>query len=188
MTTHLTLDQLHAGLVDVRQSPGNLGVLRAIVIRPSEDQRTSLEVCEVSPTGGVHGDQWVAGNGLTTEDGDAHPHAQVAIMNARAIELIAKSKITRSTYRWALAGDNLFVDIDLSDDNLPCGQRLAIGSAVLEITPQAHNGCAKFSKRFGSDALKFVNSPIGRSLHLRGIYAQVIQAGTVRVDDPVRKL
>ncbi len=103
-------------------------------------------------------------------------------MNARSIALIAQQES-----RWSLAGDNLYIDLDLSDESLPCGQRLAIGSVILEVTERSHTGCSKFSKRFGKDAMKFVNSPEGTKLHLRGIYAKIVQAGTVKVGDQVRK-
>jgi MOSC domain-containing protein YiiM len=108
---------------------------------------------------------------------------QLNIMNARAIALIAQSKD-----RWPLAGDQLFIDLDLSADNLPPGTRLALGSAVIEITEQPHTGCGKFSSRFGTDAMKFVNSTVGRQLHLRGVNARVVQSGVIRLGDLATKL
>ena len=104
-------------------------------------------------------------------------------MNTRAIALIAQTK-----ERWPLAGDQLYIDMDLSDANLPAGSRLQIGSAVIEITPLPHNGCKKFTQRFGLDAVKFVNSAIGKELHLRGLNAKVVQEGSIRTGDIVRKL
>lgn len=183
MVSHLSLDQLNDGLSDIRQSPVDKGVLKAIVIRPASDERVSLTECEVSPELGVHGDNWAKGCWMSLPDGRPHPDVQIAIMNARTIQLIAQDED-----RWPLAGDNLYVDLDLSGENLPCGQRLAIGSAVLEITDVAHNGCKKFAQRFGDNAVKFVNSELGKKLHLRGIYARVVTTGVVRVDDAVRKL
>lgn len=180
---YLTLAELEAGLDHVRQSPRDGGNLDAIVIRPETDARLSLERCEVSPQLGVHGDNWAKGCWLSLADGSPHPHVQIAIMNSRAISLIAGEP-----QRWPWAGDNLFVDLDLSDANLPHGQRLQIGSAVLEITAEAHNGCSKFAKRFGNDAVKWVNSPIGKQLHLRGIYAKVVQAGVVAVGNRITKI
>ncbi len=180
---HLTLEDLHAGLAQIRQSPADQGELRAIVIRPATNQRKTLLACELSPQGGAHGDSWANGCWKSLTDGSPHPDVQIAIMNARAIDLIA-----RSQERWSLAGDNLFIDLDLSDDNLPAGQRLAVGSAVIEITNEPHNGCRKFRQRYGSDAVKFVNSRIGKSLHLRGVYAKVVTAGVVQVGDIVKKV
>ena len=87
-------------------------------------------------------------------DGSANPDAQLTLMNARVVALVAGER-----ERWPLAGDQLYVDLDLSADNLPPGTRLAVGSAVIEVTPEPHTGCAKFSARFGSEALRFVNSP-----------------------------
>ncbi len=183
MTRHLTLEELQAGLPAIRQSPCDDGILAAIVIRPKTNQRTSLQQCHVSPELGAHGDHWAKGCWKSLPDGRPHPDVQIAIMNARAIALIAQSNDL-----WPLAGDNLFVDLDLSGENLSAGQRLAIGSAVLEVTGVPHNGCKKFARRFGEDAVKFVNSREGKQLHLRGIYAKVVQAGVVTSGDGIKKL
>lgn len=118
-----------------------------------------------------------------TEDRSAHPEMQLNIMNARSIALIAQT-----SDRWKLAGDQLYIDLDLSDENLPIGSRIAIGSAILEITPIPHNGCKKFTERFGIDAVKFVNSIIGKTLHLRGINAKIIQSGSIKAGDVVKKI
>ena len=183
MTRHLTLRELDQGLPGILASPHDAGALKAIVVRPKPDERISLERCEVSPALGVHGDAWARGCWLSLPDGRPHPDVQIAMMNARAIALMAQHPA-----RWRLAGDNLYVDMELSDQNLPCGQRLGVGTAVLEITAQAHNGCKKFAARFGADAVKFVNSADGKKLHLRGIYAKVVQAGIIQVGDEVKKL
>ena len=181
--THLSIDQLNAGLEEILRSPSDQGVLNLVVIRPATDQRQSLQQCQLSPELGVHGDNWADGCWLSLPDGRPDPDVQVAIMNSRAIDLIAQD-----AQRWKLAGDNLFVDLDLSDQNLVAGQRLSVGSVVLEVTSQAHNGCKKFAQRFGKDAVKFVNSPEGKRNHLRGIYAKIIQSGTVSVGDQISKI
>lgn len=183
MTRHLTLKELEAGLAAIQKSPRERGTVRAIVIRPTSNERASLHQCDFSFEGGAEGDRWALGCWKTLPDGSPHPDVQVAMMNSRAIALIAETP-----ERWPLAGDNLFVDFDLSTENLPVGQRLAIGSAVLEITKIAHNGCHKFAERFGKDAKKFVNSPQGKRLHLRGIYARIIENGTITIGDKIRKL
>lgn len=180
---HLTRAELDGGLAEIRRSPKDKGRLAGIVIRPGVDERRSLTSVEISPEGGVHGDRWAQACWKTLPDGRPHPDVQVCIMNARTIALVA-----RHEDRWPLAGDNLFLDLELSEENLPPGQRLALGSAVLEITAEPHNACGKFAERYGRDAAKFVNSPEGKRLHLRGIYAKVVQAGTITVGDMARRL
>lgn len=180
---HLTMAELEAGLDDIRQSPKDPGVLKMIVRRPLEDNRETLQEAELSLTDGLVGDNWKARGSRRMPDGSANPDAQITVMNARSIALVAQIE-----NRWPLAGDQLYIDMDLSDDNLPAGTRLAIGSAVLEVSPVPHTGCNKFSARFGVDAMKFVNTPEGKQLHLRGINTRIVQPGTIRVGDVVRKL
>lgn len=178
-----TDSEINLGLDFIKQSPTDNGLLRSIVIRPASDLRVRLQECRLSPEGGTEGDQWAKGCWLTLPDGNPHPDAQIAIINTRLIDLLAGS-----FERWELAGDNLYVDLDLSRDNLAPGQRLQIGECVLEITDQEHKGCDKFRDRFGMDAVRFVNSPLGKRLRLRGIYAKVVQAGYVRVGDTIQKV
>lgn len=180
---HLTVEELEAGLDLIRKSPKDEGLLELIVRRPRIGEREILEEGELHPAEGLVGDSWIKRGSTRTPDGSAHPDMQLNVMNARAIALLAQQK-----ERWALAGDQLFIDMDLSDENLPAGTRLALGSAVIEVTAQPHTGCKKFVDRFGPDAMKFVNSPVGKELHLRGINARVIQPGLIRVGCSVRKL
>jgi hypothetical protein len=182
-TFHLATDALEAGLDDVRRSPVDSGRLELIVRRPATNAREVLDVGELSTTDGLVGDNWKERGCRLTPDGSAHPEMQINLMNARTIALVARSRD-----RWPLAGDQLFVDLDLSGENLPLGARLAIGAAILEVTAPPHTGCRKFSARFGSDAMRFVNSPVGRELRLRGINAKVVQSGMIRVGDLARKL
>lgn len=181
--THRALPELEAGLEAIRQSPRDAGVLKLIVRRPDLNQREVLDQGALDLVEGLVGDSWTRRGSTRSRDGSAHPDMQLNIMNARAIALIAPSP-----ERWALAGDQLYLDLDLSDDNLPPGTRLALGSAVIEITGQPHTGCGKFASRFGVDATKFVNSADGKRLHLRGVNAKVVQAGVTRVGDIVRKV
>lgn len=181
--THLTMAELEASLARIRQSPQDNGVLKMIVRRPRDDEREILESGELDLSQGLVGDNWKARGSKHTPDGSANLHAQITVMNSRTIELLA-----RAEERWSLAGDQLYLDLDLSDDNLPPGTRLAIGSAVIEVSAVPHTGCKKFSTRFGVDAMKFVNSAEGKRLHLRGINARVVEAGVIRVGDVVRKV
>jgi hypothetical protein len=180
---HLTMEELEAGLDEIRQSPQDEGVLRLIVRRPQTDEREVLEEGELHPAEGLVGDSWKMRGSTRTADGSPHPDTQLNIMNARVAALVAQDKD-----RWQLAGDQLYIDMDLSEENLPPGTQLAIGSAVIEVTPLPHTGCKKFVSRFGLDAMKFVNSSLGRELHLRGVNARVVQPGLIRVGQVVKKL
>lgn len=182
-TQHLSTAQLEEGLPHVKKSPKDEGEIQLIVRRPNTNEREVLDIAELDIQLGLVGDNWSTRGSSRTPDGNAHPEMQINIMNARIINLIAGEK-----ERWALAGDQFYVDLDLSEENLPIGTRLSFGSAILEVTPIPHNGCKKFTERFGIDAVKFVNSPVGKKLHLRGINAKVVQAGTVRLGDTIKKM
>jgi len=180
---YLSMAELEAGMDSIRESPKDQGTLRMIVRRPNVDEREILREGEISLEEGLVGDTWKIRVNKHSPDGLANINAQITIMNARTVALLAQSE-----EHWPLAGDQLYVDMDLSDDNLPPGTQIAIGSAILEVSAVPHTGCNKFSSRFGLEALKFVNSPEGKRLHLRGINTKVIQAGTIRVGDAIRKV
>ena len=180
---YLSIAELEAGLDHIRQSPRDNGLLKMIVRRPSVDEREVLQEGELSTAEGLVGDTWHVRVNVHAADGRPNSNKQITIMNARTIALLAQSE-----EHWPLAGDQLYADMDLSDDNIPAGTQLAIGSAIVEVSPDPHTGCNKFSSRFGLEALKFVNSPEGKRLHLRGINTKVIQAGSIRVGDQVRKI
>jgi len=179
---HLTMDELAAGLDEIRQSPKDEGVLEMIVRRPRTGEREVLEEGELDLIEGLVGDNWKTRGSSRTVDGSSHPDMQLNIMNSRVVALVAQNKA-----RWQLAGDQLFIDMDLSIENLPPRTRLTIGSSVIEVTAQPHTGCKKFVARFGLEAMQFVNSPIGKQLHLRGINAKVVQPGVIHVGDMVKK-
>ncbi len=181
--SHRSETELAAGLPAILLSPADSGTLAMIVVRPEREQRHLSESAELTPAEGLVGDRWARHCTRKLEDGRINPDTQLTLMNVRAVELVAGPRD-----RWPLAGDNLVVDLDLGIENLPSGQRLKIGGAVLEISLEPHTGCSKFAKRFGPAALKFVNSPEGRALRLRGVNAQVVQAGRVNVGDRIEKL
>ena len=180
---HLTPEELEAGLDEIRRAPRDAGVLELIVRRPRINEREVINEGELHLVEGLVGDSWKSRRSSSTPDGSPNPLMQLNIMNARVIALVAQDR-----HRWQLAGDQLFLNMDLSAENLPAGTRLSLGSAVIEVTPPPHLGCQKFVARFGLEAMKFVNSPLGKQLHLRGINAKVAQAGLIRVGDVAKKI
>ena len=180
--THVASDDLHAGLDNVRCSPKDEGFVALIVRRPAENEREVVDEARLDPADGLLGDTWNARISKRTGEGP-DPDCQVTIMNARAAALVAGTPD-----HGGLAGDQVYVDLDLGHENLPPGTRLRLGTAVLEVSAKPHTGCAKFAARFGKDALRLVNSEVGRELNLRGINTKVVVAGSVRTGDAIHKL
>ena len=181
-TLHRSLEELEAGLELVRQSPKQAGTVDLIVCRPRVGERKVLPQGHLDVTLGLLGDNWKQRGFRKSPDGKAHPDMQLNLMNARAADLIACKRS-----RWSLAGDQFYVDLDLSHANLPPGTVLEIGTALIQVTAEPHLGCQKFLERFGKDAVKFVNSDQGKALNLRGINARVVEGGVVLPGDVIRK-
>jgi MOSC domain-containing protein YiiM len=171
----VTAATLEAALDQIRKSPTEEGLIKLIVRRPAENEREILEEATLDCGQGLVGDNWARGS--------AHLDNQLTLMNARVALLVAGQD-----ERQSLAGDQLYLDFDLSEHNLPAGTRLQLGTAVIEVTHVPHLGCNRFAERFGPDARRFVNSPVGRQLRLRGLNAKIIAPGIVRVGDAVRKV
>ena len=182
---HLGPDALAAGLPAILEAPTDDGTLRLVVRRPAVDERDVLITGMLDVAEGLVGDTWSQRPSRRSLDGGPHPDMQLNVMSARVIDLLAGDP-----ERWPLAGDQLYVDLDLSAENLPPGTVLALGDrgASIMVTDQPHTGCAKFSARFGVEALRFVNAPAHANLHLRGINARVHTPGEIRPGDLVRKL
>ncbi|MFH0750967.1 MAG: MOSC domain-containing protein [Chloroflexota bacterium] len=181
---HVGVQELAAGLEAIRGAPADAGTVEMIARRPAQDEREVLEEGLLTVEDGLVGDDWRARGSRSTPDGSAEPDRQLTVMNARVVDLLARG----DRGAWPLAGDQLYVDLDLGLANLPAGTRLAVGEAIIEVTEPPHTGCSKFNTRFGSEALRFVNSPEGRALRLRGLNARVVRPGTVRQGDPIRRL
>jgi MOSC domain-containing protein len=166
-------------LDDVRAAPSDLGRVELIVRRPADDEREILDEALLDPGSGLVGDRWATRH----DDLPVYLAAELTVINTRVLAAIEPDR-----ERWPLAGDQLYVDLDLSVENLPIGSRLAVGSAIIEVSETPHTGCAKFSSRFGSDALRWINSPTGRAHRMRGLNAWIVEGGTVRPGDTVRKI
>jgi MOSC domain-containing protein YiiM len=183
ISQHVTTLQLEAALDGIRQAPKDNGRVELIMCRPGVDERQVLETCDLDLELGLRGDNWKTKGYRKTADGNAHPDMQITLMNSRVISAIAGDK-----QNWSPAGDQFFVDFNLSDENLPPGTRLKLGNAELEVTEIPHLGCKKFTARFGREAMLFVNSELGKSLNLRGVNARVVSAGTATTGDAISKL
>jgi MOSC domain-containing protein YiiM len=179
---HFDRATLEAGLDDIRSSPKDSGRVVLICRRPETEQREVVDEAVLDAAEGLVGDNWYTRGSKATPDGSAHTDMQLTLMNVRSATVIAGDPERRQ-----LAGDQFFVDLDLSVENLPPGSRLSIGEATIEITEIPHRGCGKFSSRFGVDALKFVNSEVGRELNLRGVNARIVEGGVVRTGDTITK-
>jgi MOSC domain-containing protein YiiM len=177
---HVSRESLDARLPELRALGSEVGTLELIVVRPTEGERELPASAELTIEDGLVGDRWVP---WFDDDGQPLRGTQVTIASTHLLGLIADRE------RWPLSGDNLLVDMGLDMESLPAGSRLAIGdTVVVQISEEPHTGCAKFSARFGSDALKFINSPEGRALRLRGMNVHVIVPGTVSTGDAVRRI
>ncbi|WP_208028819.1 MOSC domain-containing protein [Rhabdothermincola sediminis] len=174
-------DLLGVHLERIRQAPADHGIVELVVRRPAVDQREVLDEAQLDIASGLVGDSWSTRSSSRRPEGP-DPDRQLTLVSARVMELLAGPRD-----RWPEAGDQLYVDLDLSEANLPPGSRLAIGETLIEITAQPHRGCAKFSRRFGADAVRLVNSPIGCALRLRGVNARVVRGGAIRRGDTISK-
>jgi hypothetical protein len=179
----VTTEELEAGLEEIRQAPAEAGRVQMLARRPTRDERDTPPEIVVDVVEGVVGDNWRTRGSSSTPDHSADSAAQVTMMNARSTALLSCGDCGR----WKLAGDQIYVDFDLSTSNLPPGTLVRVGSAVLEISAKPHTGCAKFVERFGRAALRFVNSPSGRELRLRGVNCRVVVSGVVRLSDTITK-
>ena len=180
---HRSEAELEAALDAIRAAPRDVGVIELIVRRPAIDAREVIEEATIDPVVGLVGDTWPVRPSSKTPDGSPHPEKQVTLMGVRAISALVDDRA-----HWPIAGDQLFVDLDLGLENLPPGTRLAVGTAVLEVSAAPHTGCAKFTERFGSAASRWLNTPTGRGLNLRGINAKVVAGGVVRRGDIIKKI
>ncbi len=156
-------------------SPRDQGRVEGCVLRPAAGERLVAGEIRVTPEDGVLGDAWARSS-------DRRDGNQISLINVHLLRAIAHG----DEARMPLSGDNLQVDLDLSERNLPTGARLWIGDAVLEITPDPHRPCRSFHERFGADAVKKVTRANRTGRRGRGVMARVLRAGTIRVGDAIR--
>ncbi len=183
-STFQSLVSLNARLEEILEAaPKDNATLDMIVMRPDHGERVVPNTFEVRSKDGLPGDHWKNGTGYALDDGTGDPDAQICIMMSGCIRAIAGEK-----KYWPPAGDNFFIDMDLTPTNMPPGTAFSIGSAEFVVTELPHNGCQSFIDRYGRDACLFVNTGVGKVHRLRGIYARVTKDGTVSVGDAVRKL
>ncbi|WP_370324794.1 MOSC domain-containing protein [Euzebya sp.] len=181
---HRTTAELQAALPHLTVAPPDGGTVEWLVRRPQPGEREVIDRAGVDLVTGLEGDTWSTKRTSSTPDGTPNPLHQITLMSTRVIDLVAGG----DRERWALAGDQIYVDMDLSHQSLPSGARLAIGSVVLEVTASPHRGCVKFADRFGVDALRFVNVGLGRAHRLRGVNTRVVTPGEVAVGDVIRRV
>lgn len=181
--TIYSMAELEEGLSHIMDAPKDNGRIDLITIRPNTDERVSPSEVAITEEEGVVGDNWATRGSSSMPDKSSNPEAKITLMNSRVIE-----QITKNRERWQWAGDQFYVDMDLSQENLPPGQQVQVGTAVLEVSALPHTGCAKFSTRFGKDAHKFVNNKVGSQNRFRGVNLKVVKGGTVQVGDVIKKL
>jgi hypothetical protein len=182
-TQHVSTVELEQGLSEVLASPTDAGHLTAIFVRPAPNERRTLESTTLTTDGGIDGDRWIHDSYYRLKDGNSDPRCQVSIMNDRFLRQVAGDSDDM-----CLAGDNLIVDFDLSEANLPAGSQVRIGpEVIIEISDLKHTGCSKFARRYGTEAKTFANNQQGTALHLRGRYARIVCGGQIRVGDKVEK-
>ena len=169
---HLPMNELER-LLSKLQPMRDRGTLSLIVSRGFMGKRNTPDRVTLTPDGGVPNDTWF-------REQPEKRVAQLSVMRIDVCRMFANGQDP------AIAGDNLLIDLDLSDENLPCGSQLRLGGALLEVTPEPHDGCLKFKQRFGADALRMTATH--RSQHLRGIYMKTIEAGEITVGDPIEVL
>lgn len=180
-----TTDELLDFVAILDAAPKDTGTLKLVVRRPTVGEREVLDVGRLDPAYGLHGDSWISRGSKRTPDGSSHPDMQLNVMSHRMVAFLADDPTLEP-----LAGDQLYLDLDLSEANLPEWTYLSFGdpdapSAVIQVTDQPHTGCAKFIERFGEEAMRFVNGRTGRPRRLRGLNARVVQPGEIRPGDRV---
>jgi hypothetical protein len=170
-------------LPDIDAAPADLGRLERIVRRPAVNERELLATAQLDPVVGLVGDDWQARGSKAMPDGSADPEAQLTVISTRVLRALEPDES-----RWPVAGDQLYVDLDLRVDTLPAGSRLAIGDAIIEISAKPHTGCDKFAARFGIDALAWISTPVGKAHRMRGLNARIVEGGTIAVGDVIRRV
>jgi len=178
-----SLESLEARKPWVLDAPKDNAPVLSLCIRPAEGERRFVERIRFDPQAGVVGDRWRWKAWMHLPDGRPDPRIQVCMLGTRVLQLVR-----REGSSMIHPGDTVIADMDFSEANLPAGQRLQLGSAVLEVSDVFNTGCAKWQERYGPAALRWINRPGNRALRLRGILARVVAPGEATLNDTLRKL
>lgn len=179
----LSREQLHAAWLALPARPREMAAVDALNVRPGPDAREPRDEIELCPERGAIGDRWEHKTWITRPDGTSDPRVQLALCNTSTLRFI--QRVTGVAHH---PGDTIFSDLDLAEDNLPVGTRLAAGGAILQVSDVENDACAKFARHYGAEVFAWIREPAHRRLRLRGVFAQVLQPGRVRVGDPLRRL
>ena len=177
-----TFELLSARRSWVLDAPKDNAPILTLCVRPAEGERRFVQTMQLDPERGVVGDRWLTKTWMRLSDGRPDPRIQVCIMGSRLLELVRREGAD-SMY----PGDNVIADMDFSEANLPVGQHLQLGTAIIEVSDVFNSACSKWQQRYGADALTWINLPENKPHRLRGILARVVRAGEVHLTDSIRK-
>lgn len=181
--TFKTIDELNGELPHILKAPKDEGVIHKLCYRPGFRKRTFVDELSLSVADGVKGDRWKEFGWLKLPDGSADPRIQVCVLQKRVLDCVWREGDSVD-----YPGDTMIVDMDMSEANLPTGTRLQVGSAIIEVSDVFNDACTKWSARYGKESREWINVPDNVPLRLRGILCRVVQDGSVKLSDLMRKI
>ena len=181
--TEISRIQLDQALPDVMAAPKDRAAIGMLCLRPERNQRKFVDQIEVSPQKGIAGERWLESPWLTTPEGAPHPGIQISILQQRVLDLVWQDRENTPH-----PGDTFVVDMDLSHDNLPVGQLLSVGTAILKVSDVFNDGCVKWKARYGAAAKDWIVADDHPKLRLRGVLCSVERAGLLKAGDFLTKI